>query len=374
MRALSVFQLAQLFLQTSYVSSKALVSDLLLTLMVTIREVAAAAGVSASTVSYVVTGNKRLPAETVAKVRASIRDLGYRPNAAGRALSLGRTNIIGVVTAVRPGLPDAEADIFMRFVLAAMFSAKRYGYNILMMDGGIDDLQATQLVDGLLVMDIRYREERIEAIRSRGIPIVLVGMPLDTGGLSAVDLDFAEAGRLAVNHLADLGHRHIAVLGSLTPGTSELSWSVRFGLGAESVAAEREVRLSPWAGGSTVAELDRWLDDVADDSPGATAIVMLNVALIEPLLRRVAERGVVIPEDLSLVVLASGEQMDRVYPAVTLLDVPGAEMLETATQMLIALMAREEPGSTVLLPARLETRGSTAPPKPGALRRLASEV
>lgn len=136
--------------------------------MVTIREVAAAAGVPPSTVSYVITGNKRLPPETVAKVQASIRALGYRPSAAGRALSLGRTNILGLVAAVLPELPEAEADSFMRFVRAAIFSAKRQGYNILIMDGGESDLRAVPLVDGLLVMDIRYRDERIPVIVSLG--------------------------------------------------------------------------------------------------------------------------------------------------------------------------------------------------------------
>jgi DNA-binding LacI/PurR family transcriptional regulator len=228
----------------------------------------------------------------VARVQASIRELGYTPNAAGRALSLGRTNIIGLVTAVLPELPEAEADIFMRFVRAAIFSAKRHGYNILLMDGGVQDLQATPLVDGLLVMDIRYHEDRLSLIRSRGVPAVLVGMPEQTAGLSAVDLDFAEAGQLAVRHLAELGHRDIAILGSTTAGTDELSWSVRFHRGAAEAARRAGARLSPSACGPTAAELDRWLDEATAQDGVPTAIILLNVALIEPLLRRAAERRV----------------------------------------------------------------------------------
>lgn len=338
--------------------------------MVTIRDVAAAAGVSPSTVSYVVTGNKRLPPATVAKVQASIRELGYRPSAAGRALSLGRTNIIGLVAAVLPELPEAEADIFMRFVRAAIFSAKRDGYNILMMDGGEADLRATPLVDGLLVMDVRYREERIPVISSLGIPAVLVGMPEDAAGLSAVDLDFAGAGRLAVDHLAALGHRDVAVVGSTTAGTSELSWSVRFHRGVDAAAAEHGVYVRTWAGGATVEELDRWLDEERERLAQTTAVVLLNVALVEPLFRRASERGVRVPEDLSVIVLASRDRLERLYPTLTLLDVPGDAMLDAAVMELLRIMGGAAAGSGTLLPAHLVTRHSTAAPLPGGVGRL----
>ena len=63
--------------------------------MVTIREVAADAGVARSTVSYVLSGNKRMSDETIRRVMASVKKLGYRPNAAARALALNRTNVLG---------------------------------------------------------------------------------------------------------------------------------------------------------------------------------------------------------------------------------------------------------------------------------------
>lgn len=340
--------------------------------MVTIREVAMAAGVSPSTVSYVVTGNKKLPAATVAKVRASILELGYTPNATGRALSLGKTNIIGVIASILTDLSETEADIFMRFVRAAMFSAKGYGYDILMMGRGQDELLAAPLVDGLLVMDIRFDDPRLPLIKSLGRPAVLVGMPEDAQGMSAVDLDFAGSARLAVEHLVSLGHRQIAVLGSTTEGTSELSWSVRFERGMTEAAQRAGVSASFWTAGSSAQDLDHWLDEAVRTHPDTTAVVLLNVALLDPLLRRAAERGVSIPRDFSVVVLASDEHMERRHPEITLLNVPGSQMLESAVRLLQQELTGEGTVTRELIPARLIDRGSTAPAVPGGFRALAA--
>lgn len=340
--------------------------------MVTIKEVATAAGVSPSTVSYVVTGNKKLPAATVTKVRAAILELGYTPNPAGRALSLGRTNIIGVVASILTDLSETEADIFMRFARAAMFSAKEYGYDILMMGRGKDELLAAPLVDGLIIMDIRFDDPRLPGIKSLGRPTVLVGMPDDPHGMSAVDLDFAGSAHLAVEHLAALGHRDIAVLGSTTEGTSELSWSVRFEQGIKDAGESSGVSASFWAAGSGPKDLDRWLKDAARERPHTSAIVLLNVALLDALLRRAAQRGVSIPRDLSIVVLATDEHMQHRHPDITLLNVPGARMLELAIQLLRQELAGEGSFTRVLVPPRLIERGSTAAAAPGALRKLAA--
>lgn len=85
--------------------------------MVTIRDVAADAGVAPSTVSYVLSGNKRLPDATVQKVLTSVSRLGYRPSPTGRALALGRTNIIiGMLASFSQTTTEDETDVFMRFV------------------------------------------------------------------------------------------------------------------------------------------------------------------------------------------------------------------------------------------------------------------
>lgn len=181
-------------------------------------------------------------------------------------------------------------------------------------------------------------------------------MPEDSGGLSALDLDFAAAGRLGIEHLAELGHRDVAIIGSTTPGTSELSWSVRFHEGAEAAAAEHGVRVRTWAGGATVGELDRWLEEKGGRLAETSAIVLLNVALIEPLFRPAARNGVRIPDDLSVLVLASAGRLARLYPSLTLLDVPEDAMLDAAVKEILRIMRGAPPGNAALLPAPRGTR------------------
>lgn len=334
--------------------------------MVTIRDVAEAAGVSASTVSYAFSGNKRLPPETVARVRESARKLGYWPDPTARALSLGKTNIIGLLASVAPQQPEADADIFMRFVRSAMFAAKERGYDLLVMGRDEDQTVTDPIVDALLVMDVLMRDHRLPMIRSIGKPAVVVGMPEDTAGLSAVDLDFAGAARLAVEHLAELGHRDISIVGSLRAG-EELSWATRFRTGAMDAGRAADASVSFQSVGAESDNFDRWFDELLEARPDTTAIILHNVPLLDALLRCSRERGFAIPEDLSVITLAPIEQMEPLYPDLTVLDLPGRKMLERAVDRAVRELAGEPAGVIELIPPRLLTKRSSGPARLGGL-------
>lgn len=328
--------------------------------MVTIRDVAEAAGVSPSTVSYVFSGNKRLPATTVARVRASAATLGYRPHATARALSLGRTNIIGLLANVSLRQPEVDADIFMRFVRSAMFASSEHGYDVLIMGRQGDEVLADTLVDALLVMDVRMQDPRLPLIHGIGKPAVLIGMPENTFGLSAVDLDFAQAAQITVEHLADLGHRSIAVLGSPING-GELSWVARFRTGALAAAAQAgiDVRFHDVQDG--VTEFDRWFEQMIAREPETTAIVLHNVQLLDSLLLRSRARGFSIPGDLSVITLAPKERMSVLYPDLTILDLPGQQMLERAVDRVVRELSGEQGGVIEFIEPSLQVRASTGP-------------
>jgi DNA-binding LacI/PurR family transcriptional regulator len=337
--------------------------------MVTIRDVAEAAGVAPSTVSYVLTGNKRLPQATVAKVRASALKLGYRPDPTARALSLGKTNIIGLLASVSPDQAEVDADIFMRFVRAAMFAANKHGYDLLIMGREEDQVMADPLVDALLVMDVRMHDSRLPMIHAMGKPAVLVGMPADTEGMSAVDLDFSAAAQQAVEHLTELGHRDISILGSVLSG-EELSWVARFRVGAQTAAEQAGATLSFDSVGTAPADFDRWLDNLTAVRPQTTAIILHNVSLLDALLKCANERGFSIPADLSVVTLAPVERMAPLYPDLTTLDLPGRQMLEHAVERVVLELGGQPQGAVELIPPVLVTRGSTGPAQPGGLARL----
>lgn len=330
--------------------------------MVTIREVAAHAGVARSTVSYVLTGNKKLPEATRRKVLDSVAELGYRPDPMARALALKRTNIVGFLASVNTESPEADVDVVMRFVRAAMYEARSRGFDLLVMGKGEDELRGDVLADALVVMDIRRDDPRIPVLTEIGLPTVLIGYPGEGSGFSSIDLDFQQAGRIAVAHLADLGHREIAVLGP-TPESyeQELGFALRFRDGFLAECEERGVRgeVIPCAEGPAGAE--EWLVAARDRLPNLSAIVTHGPGALEPFFDKLQELGVSIPQDCSIVTVAPEAVMRNAERPISVIDLPGNEMVRRAVDLALdELAGTAQPGIIELLPAVLRDLGSTA--------------
>lgn len=327
--------------------------------MVTIRDVAAAAGVAPSTVSYALSGKKRLPPETVEKVRRSILELGYRPHATARALALGRTEVIGLLATVSPQQSETDAEVFMRFVRSAMFTARRRGYDVLVLGRGDDELFGEPMIDALVVMDVQMEDPRLPLIAAMGRPTVLLGHPTDALGLPSVDLDFAASGALAVQHLHKQGHRDVIVLAPPAPSGRQLSWVVRFERGLADAAEAHGMTHRTLTSGAGTGGTE-FLDEIGGPG-GASALIVLDLARIDELLAACAGRGMRVPQDLSIVALAPDEQMARAYPALTLLDLPGRDMIALAVETVLASADGLAVDAVQLLPPRLVERGSTGP-------------
>jgi len=334
--------------------------------MATIREVAADAGVAASTVSYVLSGNKKLPEPTVERVLASVRKLGYRPSPAARALSLGRTNILGMFARMSAATPDEDVDIFMRFVRAAMYAAQPRGFDVLVMGRGDDELSGDILADAVIVMDIRAVEPRLPHLLDRGLSTVLIGVPDDTLGASAVDLDFDDAARVMVRHLARLGHREIAVLAPPDePPGMELAYRQRFRRAFAQECAQLGVSGGFHPCGPEVPDVEQWLAAVLTTQPHLTGIVVMGVSSLDALRRVIAARGLSVPGDLSIVAIAPIEQFLVLHPGTTVVDLPSRAMVTRAVNRALDELAGDPPGGVELFPAVLTDAGSTGAPGRG---------
>lgn len=332
----------------------------------TIRDVAADAGVAASTVSYVLSGRKKLPEPTVQRVLASVAKLGYRPSPAARALALGRTNILGLLASLSPTTLETDVDIFMRLVRAAMYTAQPRGYDVLVMGRGDDELAGDILADAMVVMDIRVDDPRIPLLIHRGLPTVLIGVPPDSHRLSAVDLDFAGATRVMVRHLVELGHRELVVL---APPDEQPSHELAHRRLIREALVEECARLGVsgrYLGtGTSAAELAAWLDDVLSTQPDLTGVIVTGVAALDTFLHLVAARGLQVPRDLSVVALGPTEQLSLSQPSITVLDLPGRVMVAHAVERALDELAGAPRGIIELLPAVLVEKGSTCPPGRG---------
>src|SRR6478736_9692764 len=183
--------------------------------MATIDDVARAAGVSVSTVSYTLSGKRPISAETRARVERAVRELDYRPHAGARALASARTNVLALMAPLRV---DVNVGVIMQFVTGVVTRAQTYQHDVLLLTqedhAGVERVAAGSMVDAVIMMDVEADDPRLAILRRQRQPAVLIGLPRDTAGFSCVDLDFESAGRTAVAHLAGLGHRSIALVGS----------------------------------------------------------------------------------------------------------------------------------------------------------------
>ncbi|WP_016700034.1 LacI family DNA-binding transcriptional regulator [Actinoalloteichus spitiensis] len=337
--------------------------------MVTIADVAKHAGVAPSTVSYVLTGRRAISARTRAKVRDSIELLGYHPHAGARSLASNRANVVALVLPLRTGV---NVPVAMRFVLSVVTAARERDQDVLLVTGdqgvaGINRISGSAMADGLVVMDVEMHDERVPLLRDLPQPSVLIGFPADATGLTCVDLDFSSAGTLCVDHLADLGHREVALLGApRAVYERDTGFAHRTMAGFTSAALRRGIHATTRSCESDPAEVTRTVTALLAERPALSAVVVHNEAAISPLLAALRTEGRRVPEDVSIVAICPDEVTDRVFPPLTSVQIPTEDLGQRAVELLMAKLARQGVAPATLLTPRLVERGSCGrAPLPG---------
>jgi len=183
--------------------------------MVTQRELAKLAGVSAGTVSNVISGSTRVSEDARRRVLDAIRVLNYQPNLIARSLKTNRTHTLGIV------VPDLTIPFYPKIVRGAEFAARERGYFLIVLDSQRShDLEIEmmallrQRVDGILLVtagDYNWSAESAAAIAS-GPPVVCVDRLPEGLNADSVSVDDCGAAELGVKHLLSLGHREIALI------------------------------------------------------------------------------------------------------------------------------------------------------------------
>lgn len=181
----------------------------------TSKDVAALAGVSQSTVSYVLSGKRSISAETKRRVEAAIAQLTYQPNAGARALRGRRTNVIALVARLSQATDVTDT---IPYIDTVVEQARERDFDVVLVTAGqgpdeLIRLAKRSICDGIVLMDIRAQDARVATAAGLGLPVVLIGTPDDGHGLHAVDIDARRAGELLAAELAETGHRHLVVVG-----------------------------------------------------------------------------------------------------------------------------------------------------------------
>lgn len=330
---------------------------------VTISDVARHAGVAVSTVSYVLSGKRTISAATRQRVLASVRALGYHPHAGARALASNRSNVIALVLPLRAGM---HLPVLMQFASAVVTNARRFDHDVLLVTAdegqeGIRRVAASAMVDGLVLMDVEMHDPRVPLLRQLDQPSVLIGFPEETTGVTCVDLDFQRAGKMCVEHLANLGHSDIALLGApravyqrdtgfARRTMAGFNAAVR-DLGLRSVVSSCEEL--PEAAHRTIAAL-------LAKRPELSAVVVHNEAAVGHVLAALASLGRCVPDDVSVVAICPDEVAERVTPSLSSVLVPAEDVGRHAIEMLMRKLNGLEVENATLLAPRLIPRASTA--------------
>jgi DNA-binding LacI/PurR family transcriptional regulator len=334
--------------------------------VVNIADVARAADVSTSTVSYVLSGKRPISKETAERVHRAIRELQYRPHAGARALASARTSIVGLVIPLRAG---QNVPVVMEFVAAVVARARAFDHDVLLLtqDEGVDGLHrvaASALTDALIVMDVQADDSRLGVLRRLELPTVLIGIPDRPGGLSAIDLDFAAAGALAIEHLAELGHRVVGLVGQ-PPEVYErgTSYVPRMLAGMRRAAERYEVTLSVAPCESSFDGLRRCVEQVLSDQPETTGLLVHNESVLPWLAAVLRDHRRRVPKDTSVVAICPDDMASTYAVAFTNIAIPAHELGTAAVDMVMRQLEGRVPAETRLLSPVLTVRSSTAAAK-----------
>lgn len=325
---------------------------------VTSVDVARHAGVSQTTVSLVLSGKApgRISAATADAVRRSAQQLGYRPNAAARALRSGMAATIGLV------VRDATHPFFGPVLRGAQRAAWEAGYVVILVDdnygaawsdGSVETLR-TGSIDGFLFF---AAEPPASLGRAGAPPVVLV--EAERGRLPHVRLDVESGADAALAHLRALGHRRIGYVRSAASGQTferrRARWEANLrALGED--PADQAVVTSRFDAPSVLAAGHQLLDE----RRGATAVLCDDDMLAAGLVAAAAARGVSVPDELSVVGYDDLPIALLTTPPLTTVRFDAGALGAAAFELLHAKLQGRRTRNRVL-PAELIVRGSTAP-------------
>ncbi|MFT4210549.1 MAG: LacI family DNA-binding transcriptional regulator [Microbacterium sp.] len=336
--------------------------------MVTIGDVARAAGVSRSTASYALSGKRSISADVRRKVEDAVRELGYTPNAGARALATSRTNVIALLGQF---FDDEFAPAMLQYILGITNRARALGYDTLFVseDDGASALRRisdSRMVDGFVLLNVSERDERLEPLRTAAQPGALVGLPGETDGFDVFDLDFAAAGRLMVERLHDLGHRELALVSQpehvLERGGAYVS---RLADAARDRADELGVRLHHLFGASGQPEIGRDLHALLDAHPDVTGLLLNNEAAAAALPTVLQSRGLASPDDLSVIGRYSDDFARTFSLPFSAIDSAADELGRRAVEHLVSRITGTADADTYvvdLIAPVIDDRGSIAAP------------
>jgi DNA-binding LacI/PurR family transcriptional regulator len=334
---------------------------------ITSHDVAKRAGVSRTTVSFVLNGVKEanISEETRRRVLAAVEELDYVPDAAAQALASGRSRTIGIVLSRADPHPTADTPHF-QIIEGLMGIARQFGVRLLIDSVGHADtadtyldLARTKRIDGLILSTPRVDDHALHDLLNDGFPIVLLGRLPDVK-VCSIEFDNRGGARAATEHLLAQGHTRIGFIGYAPlafTGVTERFFGYQDALAAAGIAADETlVRYGDYSVDSGFAATLSLLG--AGDAP--TALFVSSDALTFGALAALRQRGLSVPDDIAVVGFDDHPLARFAIPPLTTIRISFEDMGRRAGKMLLdRILHNVEPGREVLLDAELIVRASS---------------
>ncbi len=332
--------------------------------MSTIKDVAALAGVSFTTVSHVLNDTRPVSADARRRVLAAVEEIGYLPSAVARSLRKSETKIIGVL------VPNVNNPFFAELVVGVEDGCRLSGYSVFLCNSDNDPKRQQQYmrtllekrIDGLLLSSAGDAEALARIFKLATVPAVTVDRAVPGARADRVSVNNQDGALKAVRHLLDLGHRQIACVSG--PAEFEVSmervegW--RRALQERGLAVDESLLIESDFSSAGGYEAARRL---LRERPEVTAVFASNDMMALGALRAAAELGLRLPQQLSVVGFDDIELSAYVYPALSTVGCSIKELGREAARVLIDRI--ENPGAPlkdVQLTPRLVVRESSAAP------------
>ncbi len=331
---------------------------------VNIADVAKLAGVSTATVSRALSDPSRLRPDTLARVNEAVAKTGYMPNVAARTLRARRSMVVLVV------VPDIGNPFFSDVLRGIEDELSKHGYGLLIGNIGTMQEHESQIVgivqagqvDGVILLNGHVPRKDGHDLTTHGVPMVAVCEPIPGADFPQVDVRNRESAKLAVAHLAGLGHRNLAYLGGPEHNILECERQAGFRDGLRACGLTvRGTRF--FSGDFTMVSGAAAGVRLLAAQPRPTALFAANDEMAIGFIKTVRDAGLRVPEDISVFGFDGIAFADFVEPTLTTFRQPRRELGRIGAGLLMRRIAGEPiaPGEArVRLDAVLLDRSSTA--------------
>jgi DNA-binding LacI/PurR family transcriptional regulator len=313
---------------------------------ITIKDIAEQAGVSVSTVSYVLNGNdKRVGSATREKVLELIQELNYRPNTMARSMVKRSTSTIGLI------ISEVDNSIFNSVVRGVEEVLKVNNYHLLLFWAAtveeevqaIETLRSLQ-VDGLIFLSTtgHYQNEHLFALQAENFPFVVINRTVEEADINLVKLDSIGIGKLATRHLIELGHQKIATIAGPIKNEPMLVSALERHQGWQQALEEYDITPQPawivscnYSYRSGYGAVKRLLNQTGRGPNRPSAIFIANDTMAIGALCALHELHLRVPDDIAVVGVGDPPHAAYTAPPLTVVSMPMYEAGQVATRILL---------------------------------------